>query len=134
MIHLVSESFQTILFLFFFSLPLKLPRLSLFPSPLQHISPKLHPKGSTEGEDIRPELLLSLPLPLPRPTLPIAPDTAGLRAVEGFMGLPERSSSPIIGFYLFLSPPPAPPKPPMISVLIPAQFILTAKVNTIIWY
>lgn len=55
MIHLVSENFQTMLFLFFFSLPFKLPCLPLLPSPLQHIWPKLHPKGNTKGADIRRE-------------------------------------------------------------------------------
>lgn len=54
MIHLVSESVQTILPLFFFSQLLSLPCLSLLHAPLQHICPKPHPKGSTEGEDIRP--------------------------------------------------------------------------------
>lgn len=105
MIHLVSESFQTILFLFFFSLLLKLPRLSLLPSPLQHICPKLHPVQGAQRVRTSDLNSPSLPLPPPRPTLPIVPDTAGLRAVEGFMELPERSSSPIICFYLFLSPP-----------------------------
>lgn len=55
MIHLVSENFQTMLFLFFFFLPFKLPCLPLLPSPLQHIWPKLHPKGNTKGADIRRE-------------------------------------------------------------------------------
>lgn len=90
MAHLVSEGFQTILFLFFFFLLLKLLCFSLLPAMLQHICPKQHPTGAKK---VRTSDLKSpfLPLPLSQPTLPITPDTAGLPAVMSFVELLEYS-------------------------------------------
>ncbi|TNN84524.1 hypothetical protein EYF80_005224 [Liparis tanakae] len=64
-LHLVSENFQAIVFLFLFPLPLELLRLSLLPPPLQHICPEQDPRGSTaNAQDVLLVLVASVALQL----------------------------------------------------------------------
>lgn len=58
-IHLISQSFQTILSLHFFLLPQKILLLLRCPSVQKQTCPKLHPDGSREGEDVRAERCIS---------------------------------------------------------------------------
>lgn len=78
--HLVSESFQTILFVFLLSLTLQLLLVSLLLSLLQRILPKQHPGGNTEGVG----QIQAVPLSLYQQLL-LLPDTVWPPAVEVFM-------------------------------------------------
>lgn len=103
MTNLFPQSLQLILPLLSLALPCQLPCLPLLLSLLQHICPKLHPRRSAKGVNIRTQNSPSPPLPLPQPppALPITPDTGGPPAMEGFMELAKRSPSPIICFFFF---------------------------------